>query len=49
MIDNEEMIVNYEAEEAEAMIDIADMALEQLILESIEGLAKAEKAKGVSR
>lgn len=42
------MIVNYEMEEGETAIDIADMLLEQLILESVEALNKTERSRSHS-
>ena len=46
MIDNEEIWLNYEIEETEAEIDVADMVIEELALESILALIKIEM-KGV--
>ena len=36
VIDNEEMWINYEMEETEVGIDLADMALEHLVVEAIK-------------
>ena len=46
MIDNEEMWVNYEAEETEVGIDLADMALEQLVVEAVKALFTIEGSRG---
>ena len=42
MIDNEDMWTNYEMEEAEVAIDVADMVLDTLVIESIQNLANIQ-------
>ena len=37
------MMVNYELEETDTMLNLADLALEQLIVEAIEILDKIEE------
>ncbi len=48
VIDNEEMWVNYESEETEVGIDLADMALEQLVVEAVNALFTIEASRGRS-
>ncbi len=43
VIDNEDTWINYEQEEAEVKIDVADMVLEQLVGESVELIKGLEK------
>lgn len=43
VIDNEEMWANYEMEEAEVSLDLADAVLEQLVVEAIKGMSVVEK------
>ena len=40
------MWVNYEMEETEVGIDLADMALEQLVVEAVKALYDIEKGRG---
>lgn len=40
VVDNEDLWINYDMEEAEVELDITDMALEALVVEAIEGLVK---------
>jgi hypothetical protein len=39
------MWTNYEIEEAEVAIDMADMVLEQLVLEAVQGLMRIEEER----
>jgi len=39
------MWINYEMEEAEVSIDLADMALEYLVVEAINAAAEIEQSK----
>ena len=45
VIDNEEMWANYEMEEAEVSLDLADAVLEQLVVEAIKGMSIVEKSR----
>eukprot|EP01022_Parablepharisma_sp_SALTPOND_P022319 TRINITY_DN4500_c0_g1_i1.p1 TRINITY_DN4500_c0_g1~~TRINITY_DN4500_c0_g1_i1.p1 ORF type:complete len:1311 (-),score=211.19 TRINITY_DN4500_c0_g1_i1:1930-5862(-) len=45
VIDNEEMWINYEMEETEVGIDLADMALEQLVVEAIKAASNIEQTR----
>ena len=47
-MDNEDVWVNYEMEEAEVEIDLADMTLEHLVIESIKALIDIEGNKRTS-
>lgn len=41
-MDNEEIWTNYEMEETEVGIDLADMALEHLVIEAINALCSCQ-------
>ena len=45
VIDNDESWTNYEMEEAEAEIDVADMILEHLVVETVDQLIGIERRR----
>ena len=42
VVDNEEMWINYDSDETEVQLDLADMILEQLVFEAVNGLTSIE-------
>ena len=45
MVDNEETWVNYEVDEMEVQLDLADMVLEELVVEAVSSLATIEQQR----
>jgi len=49
VIDNEDMWINYEQEETEVKIDLADMVLEHLVGEITDFISKKETCQNKSK